>query len=107
MPNRTPAEPCLICGEITDPMRRGLCTTHYQQFVTVRRKQPKELRAKFEEFLIKKGHLLPKQSRSFKTVFHEAADKYLTNGNGNGNGTAVKPKPGRNSTKKKTKKPKD
>lgn len=71
---------CLICGESKGVFRRGLCNTHYQQFMSEFRQLSTEDQAAFEADAIAAGTILErsKPGRKSKTEnpFIALAAKY-------------------------------
>ena len=50
---------CIVCGDETDSLQRGLCYRDYGRFRRMKAKIPLELQDAFEEELINSGKLLP------------------------------------------------
>jgi hypothetical protein len=50
---------CLICGRITKPLTRGLCTAHYLSFNRQMKKLSEHGKQQFEAQLIAAGQLSP------------------------------------------------
>lgn len=50
---------CIVCGKKDKTIRRGLCVTHYQQFIDAYNAAPKQLREQWERKEIEAKHVLP------------------------------------------------
>jgi hypothetical protein len=61
---------CIVCppGKEKPVHRRGLCTTHYAQFLTHLNSKTPEKQAVFEEVLMMQGKLLPKEKPGKKAA---------------------------------------
>lgn len=56
-----PKNSCLVCGEETTNLKRGLCSRHYEQFRRKRDSLTQEAAEAWELQLINQGKLLAKQ----------------------------------------------
>ena len=52
---------CLVCGDETNKLKRGLCDKHYQQFRRKKESLTVESAEEWESLLVENGKLLPKQ----------------------------------------------
>ena len=66
---------CLLCDELKEGVKRGLCPAHYEQYRREKVKLKKAELGGWEEMLVKEGRILP-DSRTTDNVFAEAAERY-------------------------------
>jgi hypothetical protein len=66
---------CLLCDRDADPRRRGLCSYHYHQFDSEKRKLPANKQGRFDDDQVRAGNILesrrgnkPKQPNPFAVV---------------------------------------
>lgn len=58
MPNKNESDGCLICGQVTKKMTRGLCSVHYLQFNRHKNRLPFDVRDAFDEAMVDRGMIL-------------------------------------------------
>jgi len=64
---------CIICGVVSDGLKRGLCNAHYQTFRRERKSATKDEVQEWEAVLISRGELLP-DGRQTVNPFRAALD---------------------------------
>lgn len=73
-------EGCLVCGNTTPKMTRGLCSAHYLQFNRSKNKIPEEKRQAFDDEMVELGLVLPAgragRRKRYEDPFAEHARKY-------------------------------
>ena len=70
---------CIVCGEVTTSVQRGLCIRCYERFRRAKQKVAAAERLEFEQLLVDNGQLLPsRQGKSVvDDVFADAAAAFM------------------------------